>query len=316
MDILHNMRVFVQVAETGSYTGAAQVLDTTTASVSRAVSNLESHLQTRLLHRSTRRLALTEAGQRYLLRCQQILPIIEEAEAEASDAHARPRGVLRLHSMTGVGQHYAIRAINQYRQLYPDVSFELTLANRIPDMLEEGFEVAIVISKQLPSSSLISRSLGQTYSVLCASPEYLRARGEPRTPEDLRHHDCLRLASPVLPMDNWNLHGPDGDMTVELGASPLQVNVGDAIAEAAAGGLGIVALPLYSAMSMLRSGALVRVLPQYRLQTLNIHALYPSRQYLDAKVKTWLEFLQANLPQWVGEDEELVRAMSLGCSLQ
>ncbi|MED5526999.1 LysR family transcriptional regulator [Gallaecimonas pentaromativorans] len=311
MDILHNMRVFMQVAETGSYTAAASNLDSTTASVSRAVSNLEAHLQARLLHRSTRRLALTEVGQRYLLRCQQILPIIEEAEAEAADAHARPRGTLRLHSMTGVGQHYAIRAINQYRQQYEEVTFELTLANRIPDLLEEGFDMAIVLSTQLPNSSLISRVIGRTYSVLCASPDYLKARGEPRTPEDLKEHDCLRLLSPVLPMDNWEMEGPDGHITVELGHSPLQANVGDAVAEAAAGGLGIAALPLYSAVDMLRRGELVRVLPEYRLQDLNIHALYPSRQYLDAKVKTWVELLRQAIPEWIATDEQLVQELSL-----
>lgn len=146
MDILFNMRAFVSVAETGSFTAAAQRLDLTTAYVSRAVAKLEAHLQTRLLHRTTRRIALTEAGQRYLMRAQQILAYIEEAEAEAGDAHARPSGTLKVHAMTGIGQHYLIKAISQYCETYPEVGFDLTLANRITDILDEGYDISVVIA--------------------------------------------------------------------------------------------------------------------------------------------------------------------------
>jgi len=303
MDTLHNMRVFVHVAETGSYTAAAALMNTTTASVSRAVSNLEAHLQARLLNRSTRRIALTEAGQRYLLRCQQILAFVEEAEAEASYAHARPHGKLRVHSMTGIGQHYMVRAITDYRRLYPDVSFDLTLANRIPDLLEEGFDVAIVLANELPDSGLISQPLGQIFSILCAAPDYLKARGMPRALADLRDHDCLRLVSPVMALDQWQFDGPDGEELVTLGHSPFQVNVGDAMGEAIGAGLGIGVVPVYSAIEKLRSGELVRVLPQYRLQQLSIYALYPSRQYLDAKIKTWVSYLRDMLPRVIHNDE-------------
>ena len=179
MDILFNMRAFVSVAETGSFTAAAQRLDLTTAYVSRAVAKLEAHLQTRLLHRTTRRIALTEAGQRYLMRAQQILAYIEEAEAEAGDAHARPSGTLKVHAMTGIGQHYVIRAIAGYRQQYRDVTFDLPMANRVPDLLDEGFDVAIVVASELPDSGFISQRIGETYSILCASPEYLRLNGTP-----------------------------------------------------------------------------------------------------------------------------------------
>ena len=159
MDILFNMRAFVSVAETGSFTAAAQRLDLTTAYVSRAVAKLEAHLQTRLLHRTTRRIALTEAGQRYLMRAQQILAYIEEAEAEAGDAHARPSGTLKVHAMTGIGQHYLIKAISQYCETYPEVGFDLTLANRITDILDEGYDISVVIapSCRTPVSSPVHR---------------------------------------------------------------------------------------------------------------------------------------------------------------
>lgn len=170
MDTLQNMRAFSCVAQAGSFTAAAAVLDTTTANVSRAVSNLEAHLQTRLLNRTTRRIALTEAGKRYLLRCEQILASVEEAEAEASDAHARPAGQLKVHSMPGVGQHYVIDAIARYRRNHPDVAFDLTMTHRVPDLLEEGYDVSIVLASELADSGFVSQRTGITYSIVCASP--------------------------------------------------------------------------------------------------------------------------------------------------
>ncbi|MFV0885359.1 LysR family transcriptional regulator [Metapseudomonas otitidis] len=303
MDTLQTMRAFSCVADTGSFTAAAQQLGTTTANISRAVAHLEGHLKARLLNRTTRRIALTEAGQRYLLRCQQILAYVEEAEAEAGDAHARPAGRLRVHSMTGIGQHYVIRAMAGYRQQYPDVSFDLTLANRVPDLLDEGLDVAIVVATELPDSGLVSQRIGATYSILCASPDYIAERGAPRTPADLAQHECLLLISPVMPFDRWHFVGPDGEQMITLGNPSFQVNVGDAMTEAIRSGMGIGVLPLYSAMDGLRDGSLVPVLPHYRLQCLNIYALYPSRQYLDAKIKTWVTYLRETLPDALQADE-------------
>jgi DNA-binding transcriptional LysR family regulator len=303
MDTLQTMRAFSCVADTGSFTAAAQQLGTTTANISRAVAHLEGHLKARLLNRTTRRIALTEAGQRYLLRCQQILAYVEEAEAEAGDAHARPAGRLRVHSMTGIGQHYVIRAMAGYRQQYPDVSFDLTLANRVPDLLDEGLDVAIVVATELPDSGLVSQRIGATYSILCASPGYIAERGAPRTPADLVQHECLLLISPVMPFDRWHFVGPDGEQMITLGNPSFQVNVGDAMTEAIRSGMGIGVLPLYSAMDGLRDGSLVPVLPHYRLQCLNIYALYPSRQYLDAKIKTWVTYLRETLPDALQADE-------------
>ncbi|OYT84499.1 MAG: LysR family transcriptional regulator [Pseudomonas sp. PGPPP4] len=310
MDTLHNMRVFVAVVESGSFTGAAQTLQTTTAHVSRAVAHLETHLRTRLLHRTTRRIALTEAGQRYLARCEQILAYVEEAEAEAGHAQARPEGRLRVHSMTGIGQHYVIRAIAGYRALHPEVRFDLTMANRIPDLLEEGFDLAIVVAAELPDSGFVSQQIGHTYSILCASPAYLQEHGQPQTPAELANHACLRFISPVVSFDRWQFEGPNGPETYRIGETPFQVNVGDAMTEALRQGLGIGVLPLYSAVDGLRDGSLVRVLPAYRLQRLNAYALYASRQYLDAKIRTWVAYLREQIPGALEADEAFVRAVS------
>lgn len=275
MDILFNMRAFVSVAETGSFTAAAQRLDLTTAYVSRAVAKLEAHLQTRLLHRTTRRIALTEAGQRYLMRAQQILAYIEEAEAEAGDAHARPSGTLKVHAMTGIGQHYLIKAISQYCETYPEVGFDLTLANRITDILDEGYDISVVIAPELPDSGFVSKCIGQTYSILCASPGYIAAHGFPKLPAELSAHRCLRLVNSVMSLDRWLFDGPDGQELACINQTHFQVNTADAMTEAVVSGMGIGALPVYAAVNGLKDGSLVRVLPRYSLFHLNVYALYP-----------------------------------------
>src|SRR5476651_1712940 len=290
MDTLQNMRAFSCVAEAGSFTAAAVQLDTTTANVSRAVSNLEAHLQTRLLNRTTRRIALSEAGKRYLLRCEQILGFVEEAEAEASDAHARPSGQLKVHSMTGVGQHYVIDAIARYRKNHPDVTFDLTMANRVLD-------------SELPDSGFVSQRLGITYSVVCASPDYIKDHGAAQKPTDLSEHACLRLVSPVFPMERWTFDGPEGQEVVSLSGTPFMVNSADAMKTAISAGMGVGILPIYSAIDGLRDGSLVRVMPDYRSNELNLYAIYPSRQYLDAKIKTWVEYLRGSLPEILAAQE-------------
>ncbi|MGT2470460.1 LysR family transcriptional regulator [Paraburkholderia steynii] len=307
MDTLQNMRVFVRVVEAGSFTGAAQHLNTTTAYASRAVSDLEAHLRTRLLNRTTRRIALTEAGERYLQRCEQILAYVDQAEAEASDAHARPSGKLKVHAMTSFGQHYVVPAVSRYQQRYPDVHLELTLAQRMPDLLDEGYDVAVVLAQSLPDSGLVSQRLGSAFSVVVASPEYLERNGVPQTLSDLRGHTCLQMITPVMPADEWTFDGPNGQETLHLGASTFQINVAEAMAVAVREGMGVAVLPIYSAIAGLRSGELVWILPEYISQEMNVYALYPSRQYLDAKIRTWVEFLRDELPPTLAADQAELR---------
>ncbi|MBY4770541.1 LysR family transcriptional regulator [Burkholderia ambifaria] len=303
MDTLQNMRVFVRVVDAGSFTAAAQQMNSTTAYASRAVSDLEAHLRTRLLNRTTRRIALTEAGERYLQRCEQILAYVDQAEAEAGDAHARPSGKLKVHCFTSLGQHYLVPAIARYRQRYPDVHVELTLAQRMPDLLDEGYDVAIVVGRDLPDSGLVSQRLGESYSVVCASPGYVDAHGAPHTPADLEQHICLGMVAPGFHFDEWALSGPHGDEVIPITAPPFRVNVAEALAVAVREGMGIGGLPLYSAIGGLRSGNIVRVMPEYRSHVMNIYALYPSRQYLDAKIRTWVDFLRDELPATLEADE-------------
>jgi DNA-binding transcriptional LysR family regulator len=307
MDTLQNMRVFARVVEAGSFTAAAQHLNTTTAYASRAVSDLEAHLRTRLLNRTTRRIALTEAGERYLQRCEQILAYVDQAEAEASDAHARPSGKLKVHAMTSFGQHYVVPAVGGYQALYPEVQVELTLAQRMPDLLDEGYDVALALAESLPDSGLVSQRLGSVFSITCASSAYLERNGVPQTPEDLRNHVCLRMLTPMFPTDRWTFNGPNGQETIALGPASFQVNVAEAKAVAVREGMGIGLLPIYSAIAGLRSGELVWVLPEYMAQEMNLYAIYASRQYLDAKIRTWVEFLRDGLPSTLANDQAELR---------
>jgi DNA-binding transcriptional LysR family regulator len=306
MDVFQTMRFFTAVAQSGSFTAAAQLMDTTTTNVSKAVSSLEARLQTRLINRTTRRLALTEAGLRYLQRCEKILDEIRDAEAEAGTAHIKPVGRLKIHAMSAIGNHYVIDAIAKYRETHPSVMFDLTLTNRLPDLLEEGYDMSIVLARDLPDSGFVAQRLGITYSILCASPAYLQKRGIPDSPGALHMHDCLRIVNTVMPAENWAFEGPEGVETVNIAQSPFHVNTADAMTVAIKSGMGIGIQPIGSAVDGLRAGTLVRVLPGYHFEELNLFAIYPSRKFVDAKITTWVDFLKSTIPGSLASDEKIV----------
>ena len=304
MDIFQAMRVFVRVVETGSFTAAAQALGYSTAQTSRLLSELESSLQARLLQRSTRRLALTEVGSRYLERCRLILGEIEDANAEAAGAHLIPRGHLRVQSTTGLGIQLLAPLVARYTELYPQVHVDLTLSQRQPDLLEEGHDLVITLSAHLPDSELIGQPLGSIFSVISAAPSYLEGRNIPKVPEDLHQHRCLHLVDPLF-TDSWTFRDDEGEQVIRPG-NVFQVNVAEAMAKAAEAGLGICLLPDYVAVGSYQRGSLVRLLPHYRLHEKNIYALYPSRRFLDAKVKTWVEFLKEEIPKVLERHQAIV----------
>lgn len=294
MDVFQAMRVFTRVVEAGSFTAAAQALGLSTAQVSRLVSELEGHLQARLLQRTTRRLGLTEVGSRYLERCRQILSELEDAGAEASGAHLMPRGRLRVHAITGLGTQLLAPLAARYGELYPEVNVDLTLSQRHPDLLEEGQDVVITLARELPDSELVAQLLGTTYSVVCAAPTYLERHGIPMTLDELSQHRCLRLLDPVFG-DSWTFYDNGVERAIRLGET-FQVNVAEAMAQAAGAGMGICVLPDLVAAKAFEQGRLVRLLAQHRLHERGVYALYPSRRFLDAKVRTWVEFLKEQLP--------------------
>ena len=311
MDKLQNMRAFVRVAELRSFTRAAKTLQTTTANVSRAISDLETQLRARLFNRTTRRIVLTEVGERYLRRCEQALAYVDEAEAEARDAYARPSGRLKVYSMVSFGQHYVMPTIARYQKRYPDVRVEIDVAQRIPDMLEDGYDVSLVLARELPDSTLVSHRLGSAFSIVCGSPAYLADRGVPESPSDLANHNCLQLVSPVFPAEKWVFEGPNGEETVDLPQGSFQANSSELMAAATREGMGLGLIPAYAAMDALRRDEIRRVLPDYTSQEMTVFALYHSRQYLDAKIRTWVDFLREELPSILSKDQSDLREHSV-----
>jgi DNA-binding transcriptional LysR family regulator len=309
MDTLQYMRIFVKVASDGGFASAARKLDLTVPRVSRAIAQLETHLSSRLLNRSTRQVALTEAGERYLDRCRDILSSIDDAEAEARSATAQPAGRLRVHALSSFGHQLLVPAILQYQLRFPSLRVEATMTGAIPDMLEDGYDAAIVLAPELRSSGLVSLKLGSIAGVVCASPRYLTSHGVPEDPDDLRLHQCLQLTTPVFPFDKWVFRGAGEPFAVDIGSARLTVNTMEALEPAVTKGLGIAILPPGVALPGLRSGALVRILRKYEAQPVNVYALYPSRQFLDAKIRAFIDLLREEVPLILEADARALAAL-------
>ncbi|PLZ00026.1 LysR family transcriptional regulator [Burkholderia sp. WAC0059] len=296
MDQLESMRMFVRIAEAGGFAKAASRVSVSTAAVSRALTDLEARLKVRLVNRTTRQISLTETGTRYLQHCRQILAHVDIANAEAEGTRNQPSGTLRIHAMTSLGQHYLAPLIPRYTQLFPDVSVELVLALRVPDLIEEQFDISVIAASHLADSSMVSQCLGSTRSVLCASPQYLSRQGMPMSPPDLERHICLSPAVQDALSGSWVFDDPDGAMFRPPRRAPFTVNDAEALAEAIRAGLGIGRLPLSTALQGIRDGSLVQVLPGSPLQPYNIYALYASREFLDSKIRTFVDFLRETVP--------------------
>jgi DNA-binding transcriptional LysR family regulator len=298
VDKLQSMRAFVQIVDCGSFTAAAERSYTSKTLMSRYVAELEASLHTRLLQRSTRRVALTEAGERYLEHCRRIISEIEEADTEASNSQASPTGTLRVHATPSLGQYFVAPAAVMYRNRYPNVCVELALSQDAPELIDRRYDVAVQMSLgPMRDSGIVAIKLGTSYSVLCASPTYLARHGTPRTIEDLQTHACAHVATPFFPADQWLFLGPKGTQAVFVPKVSFRANNAEAMAAALRESVGIGALPAASAIQSLKSGDLVRVLPDHRLQSVTLHAIYASRRYLDTKIHKWVECLREVIPE-------------------
>ncbi len=222
MDFIQSIKAFVLVAENGNFTAAADQLGRTPAFTSRAVSQLESRLQTRLLNRSTKRIALTESGRRYLDHAVEILRIINHAEEEISLANKVPMGLLRLFSADELSSTYVIPLLANYLASMPSVEIELVAGRRVPELISEELDISIVQCNALNDSNYVSRPVGETFSVLCASSAYLRKHGEPTTPEDLAAHTAICLSDASSHREIWRLeHNSSGGGNLFLPKSQL-----------------------------------------------------------------------------------------------
>lgn len=289
MDTLMSMKVFRQVVESHSFVAAADRLELSPAMVSKHVVALEDRLGIRLLNRTTRKLSLTEAGSAYYERCTQILNDLEEAELAVGAASVNPRGKLRVNALVSFGTRHIATAICRYSNRYPQVNVELTLQDRVIDLVEEGFDLAIrSATDDLPPSSLIAKQIARAHFVICAAPSYLERRGTPQNPSDFTEHNCL-VFSDCPNANDWPLETDDGQQRVRVSGT-LSSNNGEALRMAALAGNGIVFLPTDMIGEDLLAGRLVPLAPFKPLE-MKIFALYPTRRHLSAKVRTFVDFL-------------------------
>jgi DNA-binding transcriptional LysR family regulator len=298
MDRLQCMKVFARVVEAGSFSRAAERLDMSNAAVTRHLAHLESVLAARLLNRSTRKLSLTAVGTSYYERCVQILADIEEAESGVSEQVEMPRGILRVNAPVSFATRHIAPLLAEYCERYPLVTVDIAISDRIVDIVEEGYDLAIRIT-QSPAPMLVARRLAPARMVLCAAPSYLKHYGTPRTPKDLEHHACLNY-SYLSTGSTWQFTGKRGPVSVRI-KGPLVANNGDVLHAALLQGMGITLQPSFIAGEDLKAGRLIPLLPGYQPPLLDIYAVYASRRHLSAKVRTFIDFLVGRFgdpPYW------------------
>ena len=294
---LNDIVVFTKVVETRSFTGAAEQLGLPKSTVSRKLAQLEERLGVRLVQRTTRKLALTDIGQAYYERCSRIVADLVAAEQLVTDMQATPRGRVRVTAPVDLAMRHLGRIIAEFLDVSPDINIELDASDRVVDLIEEGFDVAIRFGT-LPESTLIARKLCTITGVLCASPAYVARRGAPNTVDDLE--DCDRiLFTPSPRTQSWTLEM--GAATYEFGrpAKFACNNIG-AVLESVLAGSGVALLTDFMVADYIARGALVHVLPDWRSKAIDCTAVYPARQNLPPRLGLFLDHLAKalNPPPW------------------
>jgi DNA-binding transcriptional LysR family regulator len=295
MNKLAGMEMFVRVVESGSFSAAAEISQVSATMVAKHIRAIEDRLGARLLHRTTRRQQLSDVGQLYYERCKQALADVELAEASASELQSRPRGRLRLVAPVSFGSHSVVPALSEYMEQHPDVSIELTLDNRRPSLLDEGFELGIHIG-DIDEPGLVARPLQPYRRRLAAAPAYLARHGQLDHPEQLAAHECLGL-SYWRRHDLWRLVGPHGETCNVNVRGRFTANQGDALRVAALNGIGIALQPEAVLADDLAAGRLLPVLPDWSLAPSPMYLIYPQNLRPTAKMRTAIDFLLARFGQ-------------------
>ncbi|GAA5131020.1 LysR family transcriptional regulator [Alloalcanivorax gelatiniphagus] len=290
MDRFKAMLVFTRVVEAGSFTRAADTLEMPRATVTTAVQQLEAHLGSRLLHRTTRRVSPTLDGGAYYERCLHVLDALAEAEAPLTEQQ-RPRGRVRVNLPGHPARRLIIPALPLFRERYPDIELEIGISDRPVDLIEERVDCALRVGP-LPDSGLVARRVGEVEEINCAAPAYLERHGVPKHPEDLARHQVVRYhaARTGRPL-RWEYLDADGAALYLNPPASITVDNTEAYVAAALAGLGLVQVPLYGCHGYLASGELVEVMPEYRPRPSLMSVVYPHNRHLSAKVKVFVEWL-------------------------
>lgn len=289
MDRLLAMRTFVEIADRGSLTAAAEALDRSPPAVVRTLAGLEAHLGARLLRRTTRRMSLTEEGRDYLERCRRILADVEEAERAVGRAQAEPQGTLRMTAPVLFGEMHVAPAVTGFLRHYAKVQVELELLDRLVDLVDEGLDLGVRIG-HLADSSMVAVPVGSMRRVVCASPDLLRAEGVPRHPHELAARSCVRFRG-IAGGGAWAFREAGRDVAVRVRGS-LGVNNASAAAEACAEGLGFGLLLAYQAEPLVRAGRLQIVLEAFEPEPLPVSLVYPGGRMVSPRLRAMLDWLR------------------------
>jgi DNA-binding transcriptional LysR family regulator len=289
MGKFQEMASFVAVVDAGSFVRAADSSGLSKAAVSRHVIELEQRLGVRLLHRTTRRLSLTVEGQVFHARCKELLASLDEAESEISAHSSAPSGLLRVNAPLTFGVLHLAPLWGQFADLYPKVTLDVTLGDRVVDLIEEGYDLVVRIAAS--STLLVSRKLAATRMVLCASPAYVKKHGAPTHPRELVKHRAIAYTY-WSTRDEWEFAGPDGPVRVTVNAG-IHANNGDTCRLAALDHQGVILQPTFLIGEDLKRGSLVELMPEFRAIELGIFAVYPTRKFLPLKVRCLVDFLAA-----------------------
>ncbi|MCY1296240.1 HTH-type transcriptional regulator PgrR [compost metagenome] len=281
---------FVAVAEAGQFTAAAERLGLSSSQVSRQVARLEERLQTRLFYRSTRKVALTEAGQTFLQHCQRLLDAREEALRAVSDLAGEPKGLLRMTCAVAYGERFIVPLVNRFMARHPQLRVDIELSNRTLDLVHEGLDLAIRLGR-LQDSRLVATRLAPRVMYLCAAPAYLERYGRPHSLSELARHNCLVGSS-----DQWAFQQEGREVALRVQGN-WRCNSGQAVLDAALLGFGLCQLPDYYVLEHLRSGALVSLLEQHRPPNTAVWALYPQQRHLSPKVRQLVDELKTGLAE-------------------
>jgi DNA-binding transcriptional LysR family regulator len=294
MDRLESLSAFVAVAKARGFSAAARELGIPLATINRRVVDLERDLGVRLLHRSTRHVALTEIGQNFFLACERILDELRDAQEAASGDFRAPKGVLTITAPMGFGRLYLQPVALEFLAAFPDINLKLLLVDRVVHLVEENIDVALRIS-DLPDSSLIARSLGTVQMVVSASPGYLERRGIPQAPSDLMRHDCIAWSS-VEPLNSWWFRDRARDRTFPV-HTRLSTSSADSAISAALAGLGLVQTTSYQAEPGLRDGRLALVLRAFECAPTPVSLVYARQRHLPLKVRAFIDFAVPRLAE-------------------
>lgn len=299
MDQLSALNAFCRVVEAGSFSAAAAELNVSHTVMSKQVRQLETMLGAQLLNRTTRKLALTEAGQTYYAHARRILDDLREADLAVSAHHATPRGTLRINAPMAFGTLDMAQWLPRFMERYPELKVDLVCNDRFVDLIEEGFDVAMRLARDMPDSSLMAKKLATASTLLVASPAYLRKHGAPSHPRELAQHNCLTYTLVPRPHE-WAFDMPGGGTETFAVHGSFQANTGIALRSAALAGTGIATTATFIVHEDLARGALAPVLPGYTLRARDLYAVYPHNRHLSPKVRAFIDFATEiyRHPQW------------------